>query len=199
MILTRLWFVLLGAVAIMVFASMVLVVVPESMLDRLPVPEELEPYDDTVAYGREVYISEGCVYCHTQQVRDASFTTDEARGWGRPTVPSDYVYDEPHLLGTMRTGPDLVNVGARMPSRQWHLLHLYQPRAVVPWSIMPSFRYLFRVVPTGTEDLGERVEVPEEHAPDGDVYATTDASALVDYLLSLDRTYPPAIEEGGSP
>ncbi len=65
--------------------------------------------------GREVYIANGCLYCHSQQVRDNIWSTDEARGWGRPSVSGDYYYDNPHLLGTMRTGPDLINVGVRQP------------------------------------------------------------------------------------
>ncbi|MFN7147539.1 MAG: cbb3-type cytochrome c oxidase subunit II, partial [Myxococcota bacterium] len=99
-------------------------------------------------------------------------------------------YDAPHQLGTMRTGPDLVNVGARLPDRLWPLLHLYQPRAVVPWSIMPSFRYLFEVKPAA-EPGDEVVTVPPPWAPPaGVVVAKREAVALVDYLLALNHTQP---------
>lgn len=187
---------LLGAIAIMMFATVVLVLIPEAMLSRVPAPPQLQPYTGSVAVGRAVYIREGCLYCHSQQVRDASITSDAARGWGRPTVPSDYTYDAPHLLGTSRTGPDLVHVGARLPDRTWHLLHLYQPRALVDWSIMPAFPYLFAVVRPGEEGEAEVVNVPAPWAPPGGgvVVATAEGSALVDYLLSLNRGYPPLLE-----
>ncbi|MFW6078964.1 MAG: cbb3-type cytochrome c oxidase subunit II, partial [Gemmatimonadota bacterium] len=119
---TRVWLLALGVVATLAFAAIVLVVIPNAMLVSVPVPEALEPYSREEARGREIYIANGCFYCHSQQVRDPSFTTDVERGWGdRPTVPADYVYDRPHLLGTMRTGPDLINVGIRLPDPQWHL------------------------------------------------------------------------------
>ena len=104
-------------------------------------------YSSAELRGREVYIANGCVYCHTQQPRAQGFGPDLARGWGGPPLQATMPYDKPHLLGTMRTGPDLMNIGVRQPSEQWHLGHLYQPRAYVPGSIMPSFPYLFEVKP----------------------------------------------------
>lgn len=190
---TRIWFLLLGAAALMIFALVILIVIPVAMLYEQPIAEELRPYTDNQQRGRDVYISEGCVYCHSQQVRDNTFTTDEDRGWGRPSVPGDYAYDRPHLLGSMRTGPDLINVGARLPDRQWHLLHLYQPRALVPWSIMPSYPYLFEVKDE-PEPFDVVIQVPEPYAVPGRVVVARSAALqLVEYLLSLDRTYNPTI------
>ncbi|HEY9517410.1 MAG TPA: cbb3-type cytochrome c oxidase subunit II, partial [Gemmatimonadaceae bacterium] len=141
---TRAWLLLLGALATVGFAATVLVIIPRVMLVRLTPPRELRPYSAVELRGRTVYIANGCVYCHSQQVRDPDFTTDVERGWGsRATVPADYVYDRPHLLGTMRTGPDLSNVGLRLPDTSWQLIHLYNPRTVAPWSIMPAFPFLF--------------------------------------------------------
>lgn len=192
---SRMWLLLLGAIATMTFALVVLVVVPNAMLETVPRPPQLRPYTPAQAEGRAVYVSLGCVYCHSQQVRDPTITTDADRGWGRPSVPSDYVHDFPHLLGTMRTGPDLLNVGARLPDRQWHLLHLYQPRLVVPWSIMPSFPFLFEWRPEA-EARGEVVTLPPGARRAGQVLvAKPEARRLVDYLVSLDRTYPPALPE----
>jgi cytochrome c oxidase cbb3-type subunit 2 len=105
----------------------------------------------------------------------------------------------------MRTGPDLINVGARLPDPNWHLVHLYNPRAVVPWSIMPSFPFLFEERAVGGVRPGERVvPVQGPRAPRGKVVvATPDALALVAYLLSLKREYPvPPSQEapvGGKP
>src|SRR3546814_11160558 len=84
----------------------------------------------------------------------------------------------------MRTGPDLLNVGARLPSRDWHLTHLYQPRAIFGWSIMPASPYLFEVKERA--DPGDVViSLPEDHAPhEGVVVASKDSLDLVAYLLA---------------
>jgi cytochrome c oxidase cbb3-type subunit 2 len=105
-------------------------------------------------------------------------------------VPADYFYDTPHLLGTMRTGPDLFNIGVRQPSQDWQLGHLYQPRAYVPGSIMPSFPFLFEIKPKAEE--GDRVVVvPGQTSPSaGVVIARPAALDLVSYLISLQHTYP---------
>lgn len=87
------------------------------------------------ARGRQIYVREGCFYCHTQ------FTRLQDRGYGPLVKAGDYVYETPHQLGTARTGPDLTNEGGLLPS-EWQKAHLVQPRAVKPGSIMPSFSYL---------------------------------------------------------
>lgn len=191
---TRAWLLLLGALATLGFAVTVLIVLPRVVLTHVGAPAALAPYTALQARGRGVYRANGCVYCHSQQVRDPAFTTDIDRGWGpRATVPADYVYDRPHLLGTMRTGPDLINVGQRLPDPNWQLIHLYNPRAVTPWSIMPAFPFLFAVKPRAAVRPGERVvPVTGRYAPPPGsvVVAGPDALALVEYLLSLKRGYP---------
>lgn len=87
------------------------------------------------ARGRQVYVREGCFYCHTQ------FTRLQDRGYGPLVKAGDYVFETPHQLGTARTGPDLTNEGGKYPA-QWQKAHLINPRAVKPGSIMPSFSYL---------------------------------------------------------
>lgn len=189
----RLWLLALGAFAIMASAICLLVVVPQTMLRTVQAPPELKPYTERQLAGRQVYIANGCLYCHSQQVRDPAFTTDVDRGWGsRGSVPADYVYDRPHLMGTMRTGPDLMNVGQRLPSEDWHLIHLYDPRAINTWSIMPGFPYLFEEKRSADVRPGERVvTIPGPRAPKGVVVvAKPEAIALVDYLISLKRDYP---------
>lgn len=183
-------FTLVGAAAIVLFSGAALGLAPYLQLEHLAPSPGLKPYDTMSALGRSIYVSEGCAYCHSQQPRDPSQAPDMERGWGRPSVPSDYVYDYPHQLGTMRTGPDLMNVAARLPSEDWHYLHLYQPRAVTPGSIMPSYPYLFAHVAEAKP--GDRViQVPDEwKAQPGVVIATAEARALVAYLLTLDHTAP---------
>jgi cbb3-type cytochrome oxidase cytochrome c subunit len=85
--------------------------------------------------GRQIYVREGCLYCHTQ------FTRLQDRGYGPLVKAGDFTQETPHQLGTARTGPDLTNEGGRFPS-EWQKAHLVQPRAVKPGSIMPSFSYL---------------------------------------------------------
>jgi cytochrome c oxidase cbb3-type subunit 2 len=155
---------------------------------------EIEPTEGRIDYnfaesqGRQVYMREGCIYCHTQQVRPDGFGTDIQRGWGtRGSEPGDYVYDFPHLLGTMRTGPDLADIGQRQPSRDWHLAHFYNPRSVSPGSLMPSFPYLFEVKDEAEVLASDvTVTVSEEFAPDeGVIVAKEDVLNLYAYLMTL--------------
>jgi cytochrome c oxidase cbb3-type subunit II len=179
-----------GALVMIAAATAALVALPYLQLHHLRPPTGLHPYTSAQLRGRQQYIREGCIYCHSQQPRDRGQAPDAERGWGRASVAADYFYDTPHLLGTMRTGPDLFNIGARQPSIDWHLGHLYQPRAYVPGSIMPSFPFLFEVKPKA--EPGDRVvAVPALFAPrNGVVVARPAALDLASYLLSLDHTYP---------
>lgn len=94
----------------------------------LPVPNE-------AGLGRQVYVREGCFYCHSQFVRP------QDRDFGSKVQAGDYVNETPNVLGTSRTGPDLSNEGGKLPDA-WHIGHLKDPRAYTPGSIMPSFSYL---------------------------------------------------------
>ncbi len=85
--------------------------------------------------GRDIYISEGCHVCHTQMVRPLE---PEMKRNGRANQEPDDIYEFPNLWGSKRTGPDLTNLG-RKYSDQWHLIHLIDPRRVVPTSIMPAY------------------------------------------------------------
>ena len=179
-----------GAMVSLAVATAALVVLPYMEVRDITPPEGLKPYTSAQQRGRDVYIASGCVYCHTQQPRDRNLGPDHERGWGRASVPGDYVYDKPHLLGSMRTGPDLFNIGARQPSKDWHLGHLYQPRAYVPGSIMPAYPYLFETK-AAAEPGDEVVKLPPGHGPaQGVVVARPEALDLVKYLQGLDHTYP---------
>ncbi len=143
------------------------------------------------AQGRDVYLANGCVYCHSQQVRPEGFGSDIDRGWGpRRTVAQDYAGERPVLLGTMRTGPDLANIGARQPSATWHHLHLYNPRITSPGSIMPRFAFLYEHRKIVGQRSNASLKLPPEWElePGYEVVPSGEAKALVAYLLSLDRT-----------
>ncbi len=102
--------------------------------------------------GRSVYIREGCWYCHSQYVRPVA---GEDLRWGPVSEAGEYAFDRPHLFSTRRIGPDLTRVGLKYGD-DWHYAHHWDPRLVVPDSIMPSFKWLYtRVrVPLRNADAG---------------------------------------------
>jgi len=185
-----------GAMVMLALSTSALVVLPYLQVHDAPPLPGLKPYSSVELRGREVYIANGCVYCHSQQPRAKAFAPDYSRGWGRATVAGDYAYDQPHLLGTMRTGPDLMNIGVRQPSEQWHLGHLYQPRAYMPGSIMPGYPFLFEAKAKADKD-DVLVNLPQGTAPAGQVVvASPQAVDLVKYLQSLNRSYPAITSQG---
>ncbi len=117
---------------------------------------------------------------------------DIARGWGkRRTVAEDYLYDYPVMLGAVRIGPDLANIGARQPDAAWHLRHLYAPRSEVAGSTMPPYRFLFEKRRPGTSDRADALKLPKKFNPSGDeIVPTEQGRALVAYLLSLRSDAP---------
>ena len=166
--------------------------------NNTPLPTS-QPLTAQEQAGLGVYVGEGCLYCHTQQVRPLP----EDSPYGRPSVPGDYARlrwldvwrEPPMILGTERTGPDLSNVANRQPSATWQYLHLYQPRSVVPGSVMPSFPWLF-TVEANPAPGAVIVPVPAQYAPAaGKVVATPRAQDLVAYVLSLKQ---PPLTAGGA-
>jgi cytochrome c oxidase cbb3-type subunit 2 len=100
--------------------------------------------------GGEVYRANGCQYCHSQQVQPNGLGADLQRGWGkRYSVAQDYLRDVPVMLGNLRIGPDLANIGLRRPDDEthtnlvWHLQHLYNPQIPSPGSMVPPYPFLF--------------------------------------------------------
>lgn len=168
------------------------------MQDVSPLPGQLELTESELK-GLNIYISEGCVACHTQQVRNIEMD----KMWGdRPSIPSDYFYSKgrldvwrqsPSLLGSERTGPDLTNVGVRQPAVQWHLLHLYNPRSVVEESVMPAYPWLFveKVKPSESDVV---IPVPPNFLKSAEtkIVASQKVLNLVAYLQSLKQTPLPS-------
>ena len=99
----------------------------------------LEPYTALEMEGRDIYIREGCVGCHSQMIRPFRAETER---YGHYSVAGESVWEHPFLWGSKRTGPDLARVGGRY-SDEWHRVHLRNPRDVVPESNMPGFPWLF--------------------------------------------------------
>lgn len=170
--------------------SLIIAVLPATWVqeNNEPLPAS-EPLTEIEQRGLNVYINEGCVYCHTQQVRPLEM--DET--WGRPSAPGDYARisrssvwrQTPAVLGSERTGPDLTNIGKRQPSEVWQYMHLYNPRSVNKESIMPSFTWLFNVTDDPPSDATV-VTLPDGYGPkEGKVVPTDRAKALIAYLKSL--------------
>lgn len=98
----------------------------------------MRPYTPLELAGRNIYIREGCYTCHSQQIRALR---DEVERYGHYSLAAESMYDHPFQWGSKRTGPDLARVGGRY-SDDWHVLHMNDPRSVVPESIMPSYNWL---------------------------------------------------------
>ena len=180
-----------GSTLVYMALALMMGVIPGYELSKTAPGPGVEPLTPLQAQGRDVYVANGCGYCHTQQVRP--LPGDKV--FGRPSTAGDYAYQTPELLGSERTGPDLINVGARQPSDVWQYIHLYQPRAVVPQSIMPSFPWLFDVVDQAPQGVTP-VALPKAYAPArGVVVPGPQAQALVAYLLALKQTPLPGASE----
>tara|TARA_B110000967_G_C18825003_1_gene530854 strand:- start:360 stop:971 length:612 start_codon:yes stop_codon:yes gene_type:complete len=166
-------------------------IVPLFFQKQTTVPVEgLMPLTALELEGRDIYIREGCHVCHTQQIRPFRAETER---YGHYSVAGEFVYDHPFLWGSKRTGPDLARVGGRY-SDDWHRAHLYNPRDVVPESIMPSYPWLFsdkvdgEYTPKKMRAL-RSVGVPFTDeaiaSSSADVDGKTEIQALIAYLQQL--------------
>ncbi|MCB0537954.1 MAG: cytochrome c [Bacteroidetes bacterium] len=188
----------LTSFVVFVLLSTIIAIVPAVQMQQSVQP--LSKAKDLATQERDglhTYIAEGCVSCHSQQVRNIEMD----KIWGdRPSLPSDYYYSKqrmgiwrqsPSLLGSERTGPDLTNVGKRQPSQDWHLIHLYNPRIVVKESVMPPYPWLFKEV-WKADSTDVKVNVPKKFLKDTSkiVIATEKALHLVQYLQSLQQVDP---------
>lgn len=117
------------------------------------IPEDLRPHTPLELAGREIYMREGCYACHSQMIRTLA---DEIDRYGPYSVTSESVWDFPMLWGSKRTGPDLARLGGKY-SDDWHVLHLLNPRDVVPESIMPAYPWL--MAPLDTAHIGAEMGV----------------------------------------
>ncbi|KHK58553.1 peptidase S41 [Ralstonia sp. A12] len=114
----------------------------------------IAPYSPLRLAGRDIYIREGCVGCHSQQVRTLRAETER---YGHYSLAGESVFDHPFLWGSKRTGPDLARVGQRY-SDDWHRIHLRDPREVVPESNMPAYAWLAKT-PLDNSDIEKKMHV----------------------------------------
>jgi cytochrome c oxidase cbb3-type subunit I/II len=106
---------------------------------NVPTITNVKPYSPLEIHGRDIYIREGCVNCHTQMIRPFRSETER---YGEYSKAGEFVYDHPFLWGSKRTGPDLHRIGGKY-SNSWHYNHMLAPDAVSTGSIMPSYTWLF--------------------------------------------------------
>jgi cytochrome c oxidase cbb3-type subunit 2 len=155
----------------------------------------IEPYSALRLAGRDIYQREGCLGCHSQQIRTLR---SEVERYGPYSLAAESVYDHPFLWGSKRTGPDLARVGGRY-SDDWHRIHLRNPRDVVPESNMPAYPYL--QTPAAADTIAahmtamRRLGVPYTseqiaNAPK-ELEGKTEEDALIAYLqgLGVNRRY----------
>ena len=119
----------------------VIQIVPTILVkSNIPTITSVTPYTPLELEGRDLYIREGCVGCHSQMVRPFR---SEVERYGEYAKAGEFVYDHPFLWGSKRTGPDLLRVGGKY-SDNWHLNHMYDPQSTSSGSIMPSYSWLIR-------------------------------------------------------
>lgn len=134
---------------------------------NIPTIASVHPYTPLELQGRDIYIREGCVGCHSQMIRPFRSETER---YGEYSKAGEYVYDHPFLWGSKRTGPDLHREGGKYPN-MWHYLHMQNPSSMSPGSIMPSFPWLL------TQDLD-----------------TTTTAAKINAMRSIGVPYPAGYE-----
>jgi cytochrome c oxidase cbb3-type subunit II len=150
----------------------------------------MQPYSALQLEGRDIYIREGCVGCHSQMIRPFRAETER---YGHYSVAGESVWDHPFLWGSKRTGPDLARVGGRY-SDDWHRAHLYNPRNVVPESKMPAYPWLVENKLDGKDSAAKMQALRTLGVPYGDadiagaqasVQGKSEMEALVAYLQVL--------------
>ena len=152
--------------------------------------EGLKPLNALQLEGRDIYVREGCYTCHSQMIRPFRAETER---YGHYSVAGEFVYDHPFQWGSKRTGPDLARVGGRY-SDDWHYAHLFNPRDVVPESVMPAYAWMNYAVMSGSNTatkmkrlkmLGVPYTEDDIAGAKGLVNGKTEMDAVVAYLQQL--------------
>ena len=153
----------------------------------------IKPYPPLQLAGRDIYVREGCYNCHSQMIRPFRSETER---YGAFSVAGESVYDRPFQWGSKRTGPDLARVGGRY-SDEWHLIHLMNPRDVVPASNMPGYPWLLESMVDGDlvehklgvlRTLGDPYTDEDIASAAAAVEGKTEMQALIAYLQGLGLT-----------
>jgi cytochrome c oxidase cbb3-type subunit I/II len=127
-----------GALVAVVIGGLIEIVPTFLIKENVPTISSVKPYTPLELLGRDLYIREGCVGCHSQMIRPLRSETER---YGEYSKAGEFVYDHPFLWGSKRTGPDLHRVGGKYPDA-WHYNHMENPRSTSPGSIMPKYPWL---------------------------------------------------------
>jgi len=164
--------------------------------DQVEAIATVEPFTPLEVAGRDLYIREGCVGCHSQMVRPFRH---EMERYGDYSKPGETVYESPFLWGSKRTGPDLARVGGKYP-HLWHVRHMENPRSTSPRSIMPPYPWLltreldFDAIPGKVSAL-RTVGVPYEDAEIDDAVASARAQAAQIAAEVVEQGGPSGLED----
>ena len=143
-----------------------------------------KPYTVLELAGRHVYIKDSCNACHSQLIRPFKSETDR---YGKVSLSGEYAYDRPFLWGSKRTGPDLMRVG-NYRTTDWHENHMFEPTSVVPGSIMPAYKHMFKNLADVDTAYAEAVTVR-------DIFSTPYDQEGMPKLGSLDESKATALED----
>lgn len=134
----------------------VIQIVPTLVVEsNIPTIESVKPYTPLELAGRDIYIREGCVGCHSQMIRPFR---SEVERYGEYSKSGEFVYDRPFLWGSKRTGPDLHRLGGKY-SDNWHYNHMLDPQSTSPGSIMPAYQWLFDNKAMDFSDIQDKMAV----------------------------------------
>jgi cytochrome c oxidase cbb3-type subunit I/II len=126
------------AVVAVVIGGLIEIIPMWLVKENVPTIASVKPYTPLELLGRDIYIREGCVGCHSQMIRPFRSETER---YGEYSKAGEFVYDHPFLWGSKRTGPDLHREGGKYPDA-WHYRHMEDPRDTSPGSIMPRYPWL---------------------------------------------------------
>lgn len=178
-------FLILAVLAILV-GTIVTMILPFATVnteaDRI---EAVKPYNALQLAGRDIYVREGCNNCHSQTVRP--LVADVLR-YGDYSKSGEFVYDQPHLWGSRRMGPDLARIGGKYPD-QWHYQHMRNPTNIVPRSNMPAYTFLDKnqIDPAYTRKKMEVLDFPFTEDEIQALNGKTEMDAMIAYLQKLGR------------
>ncbi|MCK0124318.1 cytochrome-c oxidase, cbb3-type subunit I [Gelidibacter sp. F2691] len=128
----------IGATIAILIGGIIQIVPTIMVKSNIPTITSVKPYTPLELEGRDLYIREGCVGCHSQMIRPFR---DEVERYGEFSKAGEFVYDHPFLWGSKRTGPDLHRIGGKY-SDNWHFNHMYDPQSTSSGSIMPAYKWM---------------------------------------------------------
>ena len=163
----------------------VIQIVPTLMVkSNIPTIASVKPYTPLELEGRDLYIREGCVGCHSQMVRPFR---SEVERYGPQSKAGEFVYDHPFLWGSKRTGPDLLRVGQKY-NDNWHFNHMWDPQSTSSGSIMPGYKWLFDNKALDISDLEGKMRVMQKlGVPYTDGEIARARQTLFDQALQIEK------------